>query len=236
MYQYELRVTGENALILYFTSGDVTENSQKGAAFAAYIKKHSDVEYVDIVPANNNVTFFYQTLNCSLIQVKREIRHLFTAWSNSSNESEITSRIREVPVYYGPEVAFDIDDLSLQLALSCQEIKQIHLSAQYQVTAVGFAPGFPYMHGLNAKLETSRKQTPRIQVPAGAVAIAELQTAIYPTQSAGGWHIIGNCPLPMFSLENGAESYLAVGDNVRFVEIKKPEYLAMGGQLDLVVR
>jgi allophanate hydrolase subunit 1 len=57
--------------------------------------------------------------------------------------------------------------------------------------------------------------TPRQQVPALSVAIAQQQTAIYPQTSPGGWLVLGRAlELPQ----------LAAGDRVRFVPISWAQY------------
>ena len=60
---------------------------------------------------------------------------------------------------------------------------------------IGFAPGHPYMGGLDPKLAVPRRATPRAVVPAGSVAIANEQTVVYPYAISGGWNVIGRTPL-----------------------------------------
>jgi KipI family sensor histidine kinase inhibitor len=81
---------------------------------------------------------------------------------------------------------------------------------------MGFLPGFAYLDGLDPRLELARRETPRPRVPAGALAIAGVQTAVYPFASPGGWHLIGRVvDAAMFTPEAGAR--LAFGHRVRFV-------------------
>jgi choline dehydrogenase-like flavoprotein len=68
---------------------------------------------------------------------------------------------------------------------------ELHSDADFTVAAVGFSPGFPYLSGLPERLNLPRKSTPRLAVPAGSVAIAGGQAGIYPTESPGGWHLLG---------------------------------------------
>ena len=93
---------------------------------------------------------------------------------------------------------------------------------------MGFTPGFCYLASLPNILHLPRKASPRTQVPKGAVAIAEQQTAVYPNQSPGGWHIIGQTPLPMYSTKNGQfNAKINVGQNVKFYAISKAEFIVM---------
>lgn len=116
-------------------------------------------------------------------------------------------------------VVYDGEDLAAVAAatrLTIDEVIAAHAARTYEVASIGFLPGFAYLDGLDERLELPRRETPRVRVPAGAVAIAGLQTAVYPFASPGGWHLIGRViDGPMFTPEHGAR--LAFGDRVRFV-------------------
>jgi len=92
------------------------------------------------------------------------------------------------------------------------------------VYMLGFSPGFPYLGGLDPALQVPRLAQPRLQVPAGSVAIAGPQAGIYPQSTPGGWRIIGHTHLVLF--DPGAESpfLLRSGDSVRFVPVKESEH------------
>ena len=68
-------------------------------------------------------------------------------------------------------------------------------------------------------------------LPAGSVGIANNQTAVYPSDSPGGWQIIGNCPTPLFDPEQNPMTPFEVGNTVRFLSISREEYIATGGRL-----
>jgi inhibitor of KinA len=91
----------------------------------------------------------------------------------------------------------------------------LHLARTYAVETIGFAPGFAYLVGLDARLaQIPRRASPRPRVPAGALAIAGGYTAVYPFDSPGGWNLIGRVDERMFT-ESGAR--LRLGDRVRFI-------------------
>ena len=80
----------------------------------------------------------------------------------------------------------------------------IHTKAEYTVAMVGFLPHFPYLTGLDKKIETPRLDNPRTKVPKGSVAIGGAQTGIYPVESPGGWNLIGTTdPLLLVDIEPG---------------------------------
>jgi len=131
----------------------------------------------------------------------------------------------EVPVCYDPEFALDLDEVSSKTKIPPQEIVKRHAGGdEYRVLMVGFSPGHPYIGGLDPKLSVPRRATPRAQVPAGSVAIANLQTVVYPYEIPGGWNVIGRTPLVAFDASRGAPSLFAPGDRVRFHAIDRREY------------
>src|SRR5699024_5992541 len=124
-----------------------------------------------------------------------------------------------LPVCYDPLVAPDLDLVSKQKKLSRSQVIAIHCAGEYRVFMIGFLPGFPYLGGLDKRLEIPRKEQPRRKVAAGSVGIAGSQTGIYPQESPGGWQIIGRCPIPLFDPLADPPCPIAPGDVIKFREI-----------------
>ena len=91
-----------------------------------------------------------------------------------------------------------------------------HAAATYTVAFCGFAPGFAYLTGLPAALRLPRRATPRPRVPAGSVAIAGELSAVYPTASPGGWHLLGRTDVALFDVDRDPPALLTPGTIVRF--------------------
>src|SRR3954471_12622042 len=144
--------------------------------------------------------------------------------------SDDVLRTVQVPVCYDEEFAPDLKELSAKTKLSAAEIVELHSSADYRVLMMGFAPGHAYMGGLDPKLAVPRRSTPRAIVPAGSVAIANEQTAVYPYAISGGWSVIGRTPLKVFDTERQEPSLFASGDRVRFRAIDKAEFMKLSQQ------
>ncbi len=94
-------------------------------------------------------------------------------------------RVVEVPVCYEREFAPDLDEVAKKTGVAPADIAARHAAGEYRVLMIGFAPGHAYMGGLDAKLAVPRKATPRAEVPAGSVAIANEQTVVYRSRAAG---------------------------------------------------
>jgi KipI family sensor histidine kinase inhibitor len=124
----------------------------------------------------------------------------------------------EIPVIYD---GVDLEEVAQRTGLTEGDVIRLHTGRDYRVWLLGFSPGFPYLGVLDEVLHLPRRETPRMRIGAGSVAIAGGQTGIYPSESAGGWHVIGRTPLKMFEPERtGGPFLLLAGDTVRFVAME----------------
>lgn len=89
---------------------------------------------------------------------------------------------------------------------------------------LGFIPGFTYLGGMDPRIATPRLSSPRTLIPAGSVGIAGEQTGTYPSDSPGGWQIIGCTPVTMYDMSKKQAALLRAGDYVRYVPIDDTEF------------
>ena len=96
----------------------------------------------------------------------------------------------EIAVRYDGE---DLDDVAAACGLSTSTRSSPATAAPtYTLRVLRLrARASPTSRGLDPALLLPRRATPRTRVPAGAVAIADAYTAVYPSASPGGWHLIG---------------------------------------------
>jgi KipI family sensor histidine kinase inhibitor len=119
-------------------------------------------------------------------------------------------------------VRYDGDDLDFvaeQCGITTREVISLHTSVDFTVEFCGFAPGFAYLIGLPSALILPRRATPRPRVTAGSVAIAAHYSAVYPRESPGGWHVLGNTTHDMWDIDRRPPAVLQPGMRVRFVEL-----------------
>lgn len=144
---------------------------------------------------------------------------------SSTALQQITTYI--IPVCYEAPFNLDLDEMASIHNKTTEEIIQIHTSKPYLIYMLGFMPGFPFLGGLDESIATPRKASPRKEIPAGSVGIANAQTGIYPLASPGGWNIIGKTPLKLFDPKRNPEVYYEAGDYIKFKRISKEEYDAI---------
>lgn len=240
--QLKINQISENSLILLWPEIIDEEQHQQLTYCQHKISHHFAGIVVETVSSYNSLMVLFDLSKTDGDALINDIRALISSCSfelhnqGSRFESSVQtqSKLVEVPVYYGEDTGWDLYDVSKAIGISIDEIIELHTQTTYRAYALGFVPGFCYLAKLPEPLKLTRRSTPRLIVPKGAVAIAESQTAVYPCQSPGGWHILGQTPLAMFSATNDAFSpTIAVGDSVKFKAITKAEFLAMGGELML---
>ncbi len=142
---------------------------------------------------------------------------LIEAWRALEPEAAAATRTVEIPVVYDGE---DLGEVARRTGLEAGEVIKCHSGRDYRVWMLGFAPGFPYLGVLDEALQLPRRDSPRARIAAGSVAMAGAQTGIYPSESAGGWHILGRTARRMFDPERAEPFLLRPGDAVRFVPVE----------------
>ena len=171
----------------------------------------------DVVPAYASVGVFFDVGMVTAMEVRD---WLLQTWAGLPARSPAASeRLIEIPVLYGGDAGPDLASAAAELGLDPHTLVQRHIAPLYRVAMIGFAPGFPYLSGLDPAIALPRLATPRTHVPAGSVAIGGAQTGIYPRESPGGWRLLGRTPVRLFDPQRLKPALLAPGDRVRFFEI-----------------
>ncbi|WP_414042574.1 5-oxoprolinase subunit PxpB [Macrococcus sp. EM39E] len=192
---------------------------------AQVIQMKSTIQNSDIVGINELV-ISYNTLVIYFDDTKTNHTALTEAVQKleliSDDKYPATTYI--IPVCYDAPFNLDLEEMATRHNKSTDEIIQIHTSKPYLIYMLGFMPGFPFLGGLDESIATPRKSSPRKEIPAGSVGIANAQTGIYPLASPGGWNIIGRTPLRLFDPNRNPEVYYEAGDYIKFKRISKDEY------------
>jgi antagonist of KipI len=128
---------------------------------------------------------------------------------------------RSVPVVYGGSDGPDLAAIARTAGLTEAEAASLHAGREYTAYMLGFCPGFAYLGDVDPRLAAPRKATPRLRVAKGSVAIAGLQTGIYPAASAGGWNLIGRTSVRLFDPSQASGALILPGDRVRFEPVRE---------------
>lgn len=225
---------GDRALLLRLGDGiDAVLNARVHAVTRA-LHAAQLPGVTDIVPAYASVAVHYDPMAWNASEsgqspgeqfAQRILAVAFSpGCSTASTQSAENKRTAEIPVCYGGEHGPDLADVARLAGLDESEVVARHVAGDYHVAMLGFAPGFPYLLGLDPTLHAPRRANPRTRVPAGSVAIGGAQTGIYPRELPGGWQIIGCTPLTLFDAGHDPPALFAPGQPVRFRVIDTKEF------------
>lgn len=228
MINFSLHPLGDSALLIRF--GNVIDpkiNSYVHAATTYLQSAHLPGVY-DFVAGYTSLTLHYDSLTwlekeqLPIEALSACIVSLLTNFLVAPITT--TGRLIEIPVCYGGEYGPDLEYVAHHVGLLPEEVIARHNGSEYRVNFLGFSPCFPYLSGLDPLLATPRRDTPRTDVASGSVGIGGIQTGIYPTQTPGGWQIIGRTPLRLFDPEATTPCYLACFDRLHFKPISEVDF------------
>lgn len=189
------------------------------AALARSLESQGGSRLREVIPAPTSLLLDFHPEGRPLDRVTLQ-GLLEQALAQPANEEP--ERCVEIPVRYGGP---DLERVARQAGLSPESVIERHHQGRYRVLCLGFAPGFPYLGGLDVALATPRLATPRPRVPAGSVAIGGDHAGIYSIPSPGGWNLIGQTSMRLFDPQAAALDglfRLRAGDRVRFVPVEGP--------------
>ena len=229
MTDFTAEVLAEDALLLRFGQVmDARLNARVHAA-AARLRERALPGVSEVAPAYASLLLRFDPRACGqardphafLLASVRDALHDLSHCVTAGREIEI-------PVCYGGAHGPDLEEVAQRAGLEVRQVVERHTAREYTVAMLGFAPGFPYLLGMDHALHTPRRITPRTRVPAGSVAIGGAQTGIYPRELPGGWMLIGRTPLSVFDARRDPPCLLAPGDRVRFRSIDAGDFIARG--------
>lgn len=203
---------GDSAVTIAFGT-DRSANLLKRIHAAAHSLDAAKIPHVeDVVPAYLALTVFYDALHTTYAEIAKQLLEVCERPFHAAGKS-LEPRDHVIPVYYD---GMDLDAVAAATGLSVGDVIGRHSGRAYTVDLLGFVPGFAYLSELDASLQIPRRGEPRPRVPAGSVAIAGAQTAVYPLDTPGGWHIIGRTGTVLFDPSREPAALLRAGDTVRF--------------------
>ena len=177
---------------------------------------------IELVPTYCALLVEYDAMLYSYSEICKIIEPtLEEGMTNTTNE---LVTVVEVPTVYGGEFGPDLSFVASHNHLSEDEVISIHSGTDYLVYMLGFIPGFTYLGGMDPRIATPRLSSPRTLIPAGSVGIAGEQTGTYPSDSPGGWQIIGRTPVTVYDMSKAQAALLKAGDYVRYVPIDESEF------------
>jgi KipI family sensor histidine kinase inhibitor len=218
-----IRSAGDAAVLVEAPPAERSATGQEGngpASVAAVIRAADVPGVVDVVPGATTVLVTVVPGSWQTTALATRLTALADLLSNgqsrppTSSDGSVKPSDVEIQVCYdGPDLA----DVAALTGLSVADVIARHQAADYSVGWLGFSPGFAYLTGLDPLLAgVPRLDSPRVRVPSGSVAIAGGLAAVYPTESPGGWRLIGRTAAALWEPERDPPALLAPDARVRF--------------------
>lgn len=230
---------GEKAIIIRFEQ-KISEDVHRHVFYIQHcIEQEKLVGVIELVPAYCSIVIHYDPYLVWQHNKQKGIELMPSTYMLTTIESLVhaakhreaeqfdaqSTRIVEIPVCYGGQYGADLQDVAQHNNLSTDEVIAIHSGHLYFVHMLGFAPGFPYLGGMDKRIAMPRKAIPRPAIAAGSVGIAGEQTGIYPISTPGGWRIIGRTPLQLFKPEHDMPTLIQAGDYIKFIPIREEQFI-----------
>lgn len=224
MHEYKILPAGDTALVVEFGEGIDRRLSRLVLALdlslnEAKIQGKLD-GVVETVPTFRSLMVYYDPLVLSAASLISCIDELV----KGLRLTEQAGRRWRLPVCYDERLAPDLAEVATRTNLSSAQVIERHSAVTYHVYMLGFLPGQAYMGDVPSELNLPRRETPRLKIPAGSLAIAMTMTCIFPLESPCGWHLIGRSPIPLWDGRPGAGALLAPGDQVNLTPVSLREY------------
>ena len=167
----------------------------------------------ELVPAARTVLVHFRPTAISATDLLAEISQRGAAAAARGRSDEQPGRLVEIPVRYNGE---DLPEVAELLGISVKEVIARHTERPWLAAFAGFAPGFVYLAEGHPSFQIPRRKSPRTRVPAGSVAVAGDFSAVYPSDSPGGWQLLGVTDIPMWDLDRAEPAYIQPGFRVQF--------------------
>jgi KipI family sensor histidine kinase inhibitor len=217
----------ECSILIRFESEPNDQLSWVIGEISQYLGNQLGAYIMNVTPSFDSILIDYLPHRISVFEFIPYLESLVLRALENMPETFETQLI-ELPIYYDTSVGPDLD-IYLKRGMALDSIIALHSEQEYSVGAIGFSAGFAFLTGVAEPLNQPRRANPRVSIPKGSVGIANDQTAVYPSQSPGGWNIIGNCPIELFTPNNTPIIPFHIGHKVKFRSISQQEYFELGG-------
>jgi 5-oxoprolinase (ATP-hydrolysing) subunit B len=218
-----LLLSGDCALVVEFGNSIDPELNRRVLAFDALIAQEQVAGIRETVPTYRSLLVHYDPTVIGFSELGAKLMDLAARKGMPSRQG----RRWRVPVVYGGEFGIDLEAVAERAKLTPQEVVARHCGGDYRVYMLGFLPGYTYLGGLDPRLATPRRQEPRLETPAGTIAIGGVQAGIQCIVAPSGWNLLGRTPVRTYHPRRDPIFLIEPGDYVTFFPVPAREWDAL---------
>ena len=214
MHDFRIVTAGDSAVFVEFEECIDAEVNGRVVALAEAIDAERIGGVRDVVPTFRSVAIYFDPLRTDFDRLSERLER---AAADARPAATTAREPIRIPVWYGGGFGPDLEEVARYAGMTEAEVIARHAAPVYRVFMLGFVPGFAYMGTVDPRIAAPRRATPRLRVPSGSVGIAGGQTGIYPSETPGGWQLIGRTLLKPFDPSRAVPFLLKAGDAVKFL-------------------
>jgi len=220
MHDFRIVNAGDSAVFVEFEECIDARVNGRVVALAEAIEAERIGGVRDVVPTFRSVAIYFDPLRTDFDRLSERLER---AAADARPAATTAREPIRIPVWYGGAFGPDLEEVARYAGMTAAEVVTRHAAPVYRVFMLGFVPGFAYMGTVDPRIAAPRRATPRVTVPSGSVGIAGGQTGIYPSETPGGWQIIGRTLLKPFDPSRADPFLLKAGDAVKFYPGSEPD-------------
>lgn len=133
-------------------------------------------------------------------------------------------RFITIPTCYEASHAPQLAEAADLAGLSVEDAITSLSNVRVRVTALGFAPGQPYLATLPEQWNIPRQVGLTPKVPKGALVLAIRQFVLFSVTAPTGWRHVGQTAVSLFDIEAENPFFLRAGDEVQFPAVSADSF------------
>ncbi len=222
-----LRTAGIDGMLVSF--GDkLSEPANRAAlAFRAALESDPPEGVEEISSSLVSAYLRFDPLALSHAALESKLRGLMASRDWLQADLPHGRRLHRIPTVYGGTLAPQLAEAAAEAGMSAADAVASLSTARVRVTALGFAPGQPYLGELPETWNIPRQQGLTPRVPKGALVLAIRQFVIFSVTAPTGWRHVGQTAAPLFRMGAERPFLLAPGDEVEFPQVSEEVFARM---------
>lgn len=226
MHDTGARITaqGEAAVRVEFTDGDFETRWTRVHRFADRLGALGLPAVLGVATTYDSALVEFDPLRLSVGDLRVLVEREATQSTSKHDCGQQPPRHFRLPACYEGGHAPDLADVAGLFGIPDDELVERHAHELHRVWAYGAPAAAPLMDGVGGPVLVPRRESPRVRVPRGSLALAGAHSIIYTVPAPGGWQLIGRTPAVLVSTTQDPVCAYRPGDHISYFPITEREW------------